>query len=118
MLERNMSESFSRRTVLLRGLQLPIGGLLLAGVAGCSGSKDGKATTASGAVCANPDEMSDAQQSTRASLSYTESSPNPQQVCEGCSFFHAAEPPCGTCDMFSGGPVNKQGHCVSWNAKS
>lgn len=112
-----MSADISRRTLLLRGLQLPMGGALLVGLAACSGGKDGGAKSAA-AVCANPDELSDAQQSTRASLNYTEASPNPAQVCEGCSFFHTAAPPCGTCDMFSGGPVNSKGHCVSWNAKA
>jgi High potential iron-sulfur protein len=115
--EYKMSVPISRRMVLLSGLQLPIGGALLASLAACGGSKEGGSTSASGALCADPNVLSDAQQSTRTSLNYTEASPNPQQVCEGCSFFHAATPQCGTCDMFSGGPVNRKGHCVSWNAK-
>ncbi|MET0497985.1 MAG: high-potential iron-sulfur protein [Steroidobacteraceae bacterium] len=113
-----MSDKISRRTVLMRGLQLPVGGVFLFGLSGCGAGKDG--TTASGKVCADPATLSDAEMSTRTSLGYTEKSPNPQQVCAGCTFFHAgaASGDCGTCDMVSGGPVNPQGHCNSWNAKA
>jgi High potential iron-sulfur protein len=112
-----MADKISRRAMLMRGLQVPVGGALLWGLSGCSGGSGGSGSTASASACADPSTMSDAEMGTRKSLSYTEKSENPQQVCAGCSFFHAGSGSCGTCDMMSGGPVNPQGHCTSWNAK-
>jgi len=107
----------SRRSVLLRGLHLPVGGALLFGLAACGGKGESTASKG-GTVCANPESLSDSEMGTRQSLGYTEQSPNPEQVCSGCAFYHAASGGCGTCDMFTGGPVNNQGHCQSWNKKS
>lgn len=113
-----MTEKITRRTVLLGGLQIPVGGALLWGLSGCGGGGEGSSGTAGAAVCADPSAMTDAEQSIRRGVNYTESSANPQQVCAGCAFFHAGSGACGTCDMFSGGPVNSGGHCNSWSAKS
>jgi len=115
-----MSDKISRRTVLMRGLQLPVGGVFLLGLGACGAGKEGGGAAANAKACADPGTLSDAEMSTRNSLNYTEKSPNPQQVCAGCSFFHAgaSSSDCGSCDMFSGGPVNPQGHCNSWNAKA
>ena len=105
--------NISRRSVLLRGLHLPIGGALL--LSGCGG---GDKQAGAGPACANPETMSDAEAGTRQALGYTEKSPDPQQVCVGCSYFHAGAAGCGSCDMFTGGAVNPQGHCASWNKKA
>jgi len=69
---------------------------------------------AKAASCASPD-ASDA--SLRASLHYTESSPNPAQRCSGCSFFSDPKGDCGTCMIFSA-PANVNGRCDSWSARS
>jgi High potential iron-sulfur protein len=112
-------EKISRRAVLVRGIQLPLGGAVLWGLSGCGGGgSEGSAASSSGPVCAHPSAMSDAEASTRQSLGYVEKSANPQEVCSGCSFFHAGASNCGTCDMFTGGPVNPQGYCRSWNKKA
>jgi hypothetical protein len=116
-----MTDKISRRVILVTGLQAPIAGALLFGLGGCSGGASSGGTAANkagGTVCADLSAMSDGDQSTRKAMNYTESGPNPNQVCGGCSFFHAGGGACGTCDMFSGGPVNSHGHCDSWNAKA
>lgn len=105
----------SRRTILLRGLQIPIGGFLAFGLGAC-GSRDGAGEVA-GNVCADLSAMTDGERSSRRSLNYVEASPNPGQACADCAFFHAGGG-CGTCDMFNGGPVNPKGHCDSWSAKA
>jgi hypothetical protein len=114
-----MNSRISRRAVLLHGLQLPLAGAALVALPGCGSKSETTSAAAGGAVCADLNAMSDAEQSTRKSLNYVEASPTPSQVCGGCSFFHpgAAAGGCGTCDMFSGGPVNSHGHCNSWSAK-
>ncbi len=104
----------TRRQLLVRGLQLPVGGALLIGLGGCGGSDSG--SIASAAVCADPDAMTSGERALRASMNYTEKSTNPQQVCAGCAFFHAGEGQCGTCDMFTGGPANRDGRCDSWSS--
>ena len=114
-----MADKISRRAVVLCGLRIPVGGALVAVLAGC-GAETKSSSTAAATVCADPAGASESELTTRKSLAYTETSPNPQQVCAGCAFFHA--PPqggdCGTCDMFSGRPANSHGHCNSWSAKA
>jgi hypothetical protein len=112
-----MTDKISRRAVLLRSL--PAGGLLLMGLSACGSGGSSGSSAASAKACADPSALSDSEINIRASLGYVEKSPNPQQVCAGCAFFHAGaqSSDCGTCDMMSGGPVNAQGHCNSWNAK-
>jgi hypothetical protein len=115
-----MADKISRRAVVLRGLQIPVGGALAAVLASCGTGGKGGSTAAAATVCADPATATEAEQSTRKSLGYTEVSPNPQQVCAGCAFFHASAQggDCGTCDMFSGRPANSRGHCSSWSAKA
>jgi hypothetical protein len=118
-----MTDKISRRVVLLRSLQLPVAGVALWGLSGCgsggSGGSEGGSATASAKACSDPSTLSDSEVNIRKSLNYTEKSENPQQVCGGCAFFHARAESggCGACDMMSGGSVNEQGHCSSWNAK-
>ena len=115
-----MTDKISRRLVLLQGLRVPVAGALFVALGGCGQkSETTSAAAGGGGVCADLSAMSDADQSTRKSLNYVEAGPNPDQICAKCSFFHpgAAAGGCGTCDMFSGGPVNSHGHCNSWSAK-
>jgi len=106
-----MDKKISRRTVLLRCLQLPIGGGILLGLAACG--KDG----GSSMVCADPSKMTSAEESVRRTLKYTEASTDPAKMCSDCAFFHAAPETggCGSCEMFGGKPVNPGGHCDSWS---
>jgi hypothetical protein len=114
-----MNSKISRRAVLLHSLQLPLAGAAFAALQGCGQKAGAPSAAAGGTVCADLSAMSDSEQSTRKSLNYVEASPDPSQVCAGCSFFHpgAGASGCGTCDMFSGGPANSHGHCNSWSAK-
>lgn len=122
-----MSHKISRRAVLARGMQIPLGGALLLSLGAC-GQREG-ATTAGGTAtaggnggataCADPAEMSEGERSIRASLTYTDASTVPDQQCKGCAFFHAAEDgSCGKCDMFNGGLVNASGRCISWSPRT
>jgi hypothetical protein len=121
MKESFMTDKISRRAVLLRGLQVPVAGAVLFGLASCGAKGEHSSTTAGGTVCADPNAMTDSELSTRKGLDYTEASPNPKTVCGGCAFFHAAATGgggCGTCDVLSGAAANSKGHCNSWSAKA
>ncbi|EED33565.1 conserved hypothetical protein [gamma proteobacterium NOR5-3] len=110
-----MDKKLSRRTVLLRGLQLPMLGGAVAALAAC------ESDSGDSLVCADPASMSSAQESVRRTLKYTEISSDPAKTCAACEFFHVAKDGtdgCGTCEMFSGEPVNPQGHCDSWSVDS
>lgn len=116
-----MDDSISRRAVLLRGLQLlPAGGVLASALAGCSARNEQRGSAARGASCADLSSMSDTELNTRRSLGYTETSPNPQQTCAACAFFHPGSDgsECGTCDILSGSVVNGRGYCNSWSPKA
>lgn len=115
-----MTDKISRRTAVLRGLQIPVGGAFLFGLAGCGGADKSASSMAGRTVCANPQAMSDSESRTRDSLHYVEYSTDPQKVCAGCAMFHPGDSAeaCGTCDMYSGGPANPHGYCDSWSARS
>ena len=73
-------ENLSRRTVLCRGVGLPVGGLMIAsGVVSVANAAD--------KVCANLNNMDSGQRSIRESLNYTEASKDPKMVCMGCGFY-------------------------------
>ena len=111
-----MDKKFSRRTLLKRGLQIPLGGSVLFGLVACGSDGDSSNAT----VCADPDMMTSAEESVRGTLKYTEVSTDPSEVCTDCSFFHAPAQVggCGSCEMFDGKAVNPSGHCDSWNANA
>lgn len=106
-----MDKKISRRTVLLRALQIPVGSSILLGLSACGSDGD------SAMLCADPNRMTSAEESVRRTLRYTEVSPDPGKVCAGCDFFHAASEAngCGSCEMFAGAPVNPSGYCDSWS---
>jgi hypothetical protein len=110
-----MTNKMSRREMVLRALQVPIGGAGLLALAACGGS--GGETKA--AACADPGAINEGEQGMRTAVDYVEQSADPSKVCAGCSYFHPGDSgsACGKCDMFSGGAVNPQGHCNSWNAR-
>ncbi|HEY4368942.1 MAG TPA: high-potential iron-sulfur protein [Steroidobacteraceae bacterium] len=53
----------------------------------------------------------------RESLNYKAHTPDAAQPCHGCGFFTADKASCGNCTIMSG-PVDADGHCDSWSAKS
>lgn len=110
-----MNSRMSRRTLLLRGLQIPIAGGVLVGLSACGDDQDSGSDSAM--VCADPGTMTSAEESVRRTLNYAETSPYPAKKCMDCEFFHAARETggCGTCEMFGGKPVNPAGHCDSWS---
>lgn len=90
-----------RRVILGRALQV------LAAAAVIPAIKSQAATT-----CEGP--SSDA---LRSSLHYIAKSSDPAKACHACTYFTNATSPCGNCAIMSG-PVNMNGHCDSWTAKS
>ncbi|MFN2329012.1 MAG: high-potential iron-sulfur protein [Chromatocurvus sp.] len=112
-----MDSKMSRRTLLFRGLQMPIAGSALLGMSACDSGSDRNSDKTSAMVCADTSTMTSAEESIRRALNYTETSPDPSRACAGCEFFHAAEVSrgCGTCEMFGGKAVNPGGHCDSWS---
>jgi hypothetical protein len=78
----------------------------------------GLATAAQAATCYDPNALSLTQKSRRRALAYVDVSTDPKKKCELCSFFTAAEPGCGKCQLLSGGPVNAGGVCRSFAPKA
>src|SRR5262245_57008849 len=102
-------ENLSRRTVLCRGVGLPLGGLIIAsGVASAANAAD--------KVCADPKAMDSGQKSIRESLNYVEMAKDQTMVCGGCGFFEKPADGCGHCQIFQG-IANAKGHCDSWAPK-
>ena len=89
--------------------------LALAGTAPLAALAFGSAAHA--AVCYDPNTLPLSQKSRRRALGYVDASADPVKKCGACAFFTAAEPGCGKCALFSGGPVNAAGVCRSFAPK-
>ena len=115
-----MNNRLSRRQLLLRGLQVSAGGAALAALSACGGGAGAGASSAGANVCYDPSKVDPSQESMREALHYAEKSPDPAKVCPGCTYstFASAQAMCGTCNIFSGGPVNPHGHCDSWTKRA
>jgi hypothetical protein len=105
-------KNFSRRKLLERSLQLPLGGVLLA----ATGASLTTAARAAEKVCVDMEHLDAGQKSIRDSLNYTNKSPHPNMTCAQCGFFEAKGDGCGDCMIFTG-PAAAAGHCDSWSAK-
>ncbi|MCU0759962.1 MAG: high-potential iron-sulfur protein [Steroidobacteraceae bacterium] len=105
----------SRRSFLKYGLQVTVVGATAAALQACGQKPSGGAASAGG--CVDLDSLTASEQSLRKSMNYVEQSQKPAETCAGCSFFTAGEGPCGTCEIFTGGPANAGGRCDSWAAK-
>lgn len=103
------NNTLSRRGLLKEMIRWPaVGSLLVLGA--CEKSAE--------LVCSDPDKLTAGEASLRGSLHYTESSPDSQKNCSACGFYAAGAPSgCGECQMLKG-PVNANGRCDSWSAKS
>lgn len=102
--------NLSRRKLLERGLQLPLGGVLLATAATV------QTASAADKVCADPKQMDSDKRSIREALNYVEKATDPKMSCGTCGFFMPDGSGCGSCMIFTG-PANANGHCESWAAK-
>ena len=104
----------SRRSFLKLGLEVSAVGAAAAALSAC-GSKP----AADSSACVDLGGLTASEQSLRQSMKYAEKAPDPTKTCSGCSFFTAGEGAagCGTCEIFTGGPANRGGHCDSWAAK-
>jgi hypothetical protein len=104
-------KNLSRRLVLERGAQIPLGGLVFLAAA----SQGAKA--ADNAVCVDLEHLDAGQRSIRESLNYVEEAADQSMSCQHCGFYTATEGGCGTCIIFNG-VANGRGYCESWSAKS
>jgi High potential iron-sulfur protein len=68
------------------------------------------------ATCVKEDELTSSERSLRASLQYTDVSPDTSKRCSGCAFFKSSDASCGHCEMLSG-VVSATGRCASWSAR-
>lgn len=104
------TKKLTRRAVLGRGAAL---GLVVFGGGALSACGGG------GLDCSNPPGLSPAERTQRQALGYVDQATNPSQRCEVCTFFTApAEAStCGGCTL-NLGPVNPQGYCSSFVARS
>ncbi len=105
------SKKLSRRAILERGATL---GLVVLGAStGLSACGGGELD------CANPPGLTPEQRTQRQALSYVDRTPNASQRCEVCNFYTQPSQPnaCGGCTL-NIGPVNPQGYCSSYVARS
>jgi High potential iron-sulfur protein len=105
---KQMESILSRREWLTRTLQVSVAGTLTVLAAACQKNK--------ASVCADPANLTDAENSLRESLHFTEESTRSDQTCAKCGFFEGTgTSACGTCKLLKG-PVNPRGRCDSWSA--
>ncbi|MBL8603402.1 MAG: hypothetical protein JNK72_15865 [Myxococcales bacterium] len=104
---RDPASPIDRRTLLRVG-----GGLALvvlgAGAAGCK-----KAL-----ACTDTAGLSAAELSARQALQYNDHAADPSRACNRCRFFQSAGPDsCGHCTLVKG-PINPNGGCNGFNART
>lgn len=101
-----MHKAFSRRTTLLGVFQT----VSIAAMFPLFAQRARSAES-----CINP-----ASDSLRASLHYTDPSPEPEKSCGMCGFFmtdQQSKMSCGNCQIMAG-PVHATSRCDSWSPKS
>ncbi len=77
----------------------------------------GQADAAEPAACYDPDKLPLSQKSRRRANDYVDTSPDPAKHCGICSFFTAATPGCGNCQIV-GGAVNAGAVCSSFATRT
>jgi hypothetical protein len=105
--------NLSRRKLLERSLQIPLGGALLAAAA----TATAQAAAPAAKVCVDMEHLDAGARSIRESLNYVEKSPDPAKTCGICGFFEAKGDGCGNCMIFTA-TANANGFCDSWSPKS
>jgi hypothetical protein len=103
--------NLSRRKLLERSLQIPLGGALLVATA------TAQAAAPAAKVCVDMEHLDAGARSIRESLNYVEKSADPAKTCAACGFFEANGDGCGNCMIFTA-TANANGFCDSWSAKS
>jgi hypothetical protein len=99
-------QHFARRAFLRLALGAPLVALAA-----------GSAADAAGAVCIDPDALTDAELALRESLKFQEKSADPARVCGKCAFYTPhADATCGTCTLLHG-PVTDHSVCSSFAVK-
>lgn len=68
-------------------------------------------------ACFNPDALPAGQKSLRRSLGFELQSRDPQKNCGGCAYYTPKADGCGTCVLFSGGPVAVKSVCRNWSKR-
>ena len=108
-----MVNKLTRRKVLRQGASGYLGAMVTLTLSACEGGDSGRT------ACADPDSLTRGELSMRASLAYTDASPQPGRTCSGCAYFAAGEPAanCGDCEIL-GAPVSSGGYCESWSRPS
>jgi High potential iron-sulfur protein len=111
-------QNITRRGFFQLGVRTGGAVAIAAALTACGNATQGGASTTAGA-CADPEAMSPSDNSLRQANQYVEKSADAARTCAGCTFFTAAADGgnCGTCQIFTGGPANAQGHCASWAAR-
>jgi hypothetical protein len=64
-----------------------------------------------------PEQLSAADLDVRNKLHYTDHSPDPQKVCNGCQqYLRNSDKDCGACKVVKG-PIHPNGYCAAFSAK-
>ncbi|MGE3691505.1 MAG: high-potential iron-sulfur protein [Novosphingobium sp.] len=91
--------------------------LAIAGIAPLALAASARAM-AEEAACYDPASLPLSQKNMRRSLGYMEASNDTAKSCGACAFYKSAGGNCGSCQLLSGGAVNKGAVCTSFAAKA
>lgn len=69
------------------------------------------------ATCYDPASLPPGQAELRESLEYIDVSTDPARRCDHCAFASFENASCGSCQIFSGGPISPGGVCSSFSAQ-
>jgi len=103
-----MDEKLSRRDVMQQSAAF--GALMVLGASGCH--------KAAALTCTDTSALAPGDIMIRTQLAYVDMSTEAGKVCSGCQQFQPAAPgACGTCKVVKG-PINPNGNCKSFVAKT
>lgn len=108
----------SRKDFLIAGSLTTISLLVGTNIISCK-KEEKKEEAQSGPKCDDTTGLSKEDIEQRKNLQYTDYTPKPEQRCENCALYVAAEgnSPCGKCNLIKG-PVSPKGWCTSWVPKA
>lgn len=112
-------DPFSRRHFLRKSIDWSLTGGAAILVASCSKGENASGRKSSDAAAECAADLEAGQLSLRESLNYVDAFDDPEKTCGACAFFTGeGNGACGSCELLSGGPVAKGGHCSSWSPKA